>query len=668
MNKTNSNYYASNFNFELIPPPNTLDKQIYSKPPNFNSLFSQDLLSLQDILEMNNINLENYKNGKAEIIYSEEPYFGNRNIYLDELIDYLNLREPYNKENYKKFQYINYNKNNNILFSSNIESGNLRMVIKHSDNEYDLITRPETNSIKAYQWFYFIVKPNENYFSSKNTIIKFNIINLYKKSIIFNDQIHVLCHYNNYWTRDTTDIFYFQNNFPITNDILNSNNNINSNQNSLNFNTLNTNMNLNFNTNSFLNNINNNNNNNNNNNQNYFHTLTFSFDFKKIETPIKYVYFSYCYPYPYSTLINFISSLNKFTNYLRYEEIGKTLNGNILHMLVITNFSDTFENLAKKQSIILTGRVHPGESNSSYVIQGLIEYLLSNNNIAYKLRKNFIFKIIPMLNPDGVIRGNYRMNLIGKDLNRMWTDPDIKTCPTIFYSHQMIQKTLNSRDIYLFCDFHGHSNKQNFFLYSCKSKNENLHLKDSKKFSYHELVFPNIFSKENIYFDKKACVDKINPSKLKTARAVLKMRYNIDLSYCLESSTGAIKLPNGFLKPFNIELYKKIGKDFCITLSKLINSKIYFSVLNSVRCEKREKEKEKEKDMKKNKENVLPIISHKISINNGNSNITRNKSEGSIRGRGKKISFSINNNNNNGENVLIKKQYSNVIEKMYNFH
>ena len=72
--------------------------------------------------------------------------------------------------------------------------------------------------------------------------------------------------------------------------------------------------------------------------------------------------------------------------------------------------------------------------------------------------------------------------------------------------------------------------------------------------------------------------------------------------------------------------------------------------------------------MKKNKENVLPIISHKISINNGNSNITRNKSEGSIRGRGKKISFSINNNNNNGENVLIKKQYSNVIEKMYNFH
>ena len=155
---------------------------------------------------------------------------------------------------------------------------------------------------------------------------------------------------------------------------------------------------------------------------------------------------------------------------------------------------------------------------------------------------------------------------------------------------------------------------------------------------------------------------------MKTARAVMKLKYGIDLSYCLETSLGSIKIQKGLIYPFTIELYKKIGKDFCITLSKLINSKIYFSVLNSVRSEKKEKEKEKEKDIKKNKENLLPIISHKNSINNiGITNITRNKSEGSIRGRGKKINYSIN-NNNNGENILIKKQYSNVIEKLYDFH
>ena len=133
-------------------------------------------------------------------------------------------------------------------------------------------------------------------------------------------------------------------------------------------------------------------------------------------------------------------------------------------MLLITNFRDSFENIAKKQCIILTGRVHPGESNSSFVIQGLIEFLLSNDNIAFKLRNLFIFKIIPMLNSDGVILGNFRYNSKGIDLNRMWNEENIEICPTIYYVHQIIKKTLISREIYFFCDFHGHSVKKNFFF------------------------------------------------------------------------------------------------------------------------------------------------------------------------------------------------------------
>ena len=36
------------------------------------------------------------------------------------------------------------------------------------------------------------------------------------------------------------------------------------------------------------------------------------------------------------------------------------------------------------------------------------------------MRKNVVFKVIPMINPDGVIFGNYRTSLSGKDLNRMF--------------------------------------------------------------------------------------------------------------------------------------------------------------------------------------------------------------------------------------------------------
>jgi murein tripeptide amidase MpaA len=128
--------------------------------------------------------------------------------------------------------------------------------------------------------------------------------------------------------------------------------------------------------------------------------------------------------------------------------------------------------LANKKAIIFTARVHPGESSSSFVIQGLIEFLLSNEPKAISLRKNYIFKIVPMLNPDGVIRGNFRMNSVGKDLNRMWMEENEENSPSVFYCHKMIQKTLNSRNIHFFCDFHGHSSKNNFFLYSCKSRSD----------------------------------------------------------------------------------------------------------------------------------------------------------------------------------------------------
>lgn len=49
---------------------------------------------------------------------------------------------------------------------------------------------------------------------------------------------------------------------------------------------------------------------------------------------------------------------------------------------------------------------------------------LENTKESHFLREKFIFKIIPMLNPDGVIHGNYRCSLAGCDLNRRWKNPN----------------------------------------------------------------------------------------------------------------------------------------------------------------------------------------------------------------------------------------------------
>ena len=70
-----------------------------------------------------------------------------------------------------------------------------------------------------------------------------------------------------------------------------------------------------------------------------------------------------------------------------------------------------------------------------------------------------------MVNPDGVIYGNFRTNLAGFDLNRQWEEPDRWLHPEIFFT----RKFLNSLSTHMaFClDFHGHSKKLNTFIYSC---------------------------------------------------------------------------------------------------------------------------------------------------------------------------------------------------------
>jgi hypothetical protein len=660
-----------------IPYPNQVDKENTKETQS-----SYNINQLKEIQDMHQQNINNYKKGDVcELIYSEEEYKEqNKFISYDKLIDLIHIKEPYDKNNYKTFVYKNHKLNNDLLFSSEFESGNLRYAIKVNTNEYDLILRPETDCIRTYHWFFFRVCINDFFPSQKlneNKIIKFNIINLYKKTVLFSEKIRILSYYNNGWSRDTFNIHYFLNGIPYQNDLNNNNNitdNLEANENKINivesFNSVKLVNSINItNSNSVLanciNNFSNNIENNNNQEGMRYHTLTFSFDMDKITTTDKYVYFAYCYPYSFTQLDSYLSSLNHYKDILRFDEIGKSIEGNSLHMLIITNFDDSFDELANKKAIIFTSRVHPGESNGSYVIKGAIEFLLSNDPAAKNLRKNFIFKIVPMLNPDGVIHGNFRMNILGKDLNRMWEEPKEEICPTIYNTIKMIQKTLESRDIYFFCDFHGHSNKHNFFLYSCKSKYDYLQLDECTiipnpqkfKLTYYELVFQFILNRENTLLDRFSCTNKIAPAKTKTARAILKTKFNVDFSYCLETSIAAMKTKEGNLVPYTINQYRKIGRDFCVSLNKLIEPKIFFSVLSTIRFSKNEKCSLYSKKKMKGKVLILPYISS-MSNNSSNNNITKcfNETKNSNK----------NKNKNNGNNNKINNYFQKIKGKVTN--
>ena len=116
----------------------------------------------------------------------------------------------------------------------------------------------------------------------------------------------------------------------------------------------------------------------------------------------------------------------------------KTLAGNKVDLITITEKAPALE-VAKRKGVVVTARVHPGESNSSYVMKGLLDLLTSEDNKeAELLRKNFVFKLVPMINVDGVIYGNYRTSLSGIDLNRTWKMTDGILFPEVAALKKMI--------------------------------------------------------------------------------------------------------------------------------------------------------------------------------------------------------------------------------------
>ena len=197
-------------------------------------------------------------------------------------------------------------------------------------------------------------------------------------------------------------------------------------------------------------------------------------------------------------------------------------------MIIITNFASKPEQISERSAVILTARVHPGESNSSFIIEGVIDYLLSQEEGARLLRNRYVFKIVPMLNPDGVVIGNYRCSLSGSDLNRQWIVPSSRHYPEVAAVKAMMKKTLESRDISFYCDFHGHSRSKNAFMYGCSNL--------PKERKNRERIFPLLFSQKCEQFSYDGSAFNVYKVKESTARVVIWKEYNLINSFTLECS------------------------------------------------------------------------------------------------------------------------------------
>ncbi|KYN10277.1 Cytosolic carboxypeptidase-like protein 5 [Trachymyrmex cornetzi] len=202
--------------------------------------------------------------------------------------------------------------------------------------------------------------------------------------------------------------------------------------------------------------------------------FTLSFLYYIPENSKAITYFAFTYPFSYTDLQNYLRKIDIRMEkrsvictddiYYHRECAIKSLEDRRLDILTISSYynisterEDRLSNMFPEKSeerpykfrdkkvIFISARVHPGETPSSFVLNGFLNFLLNREDqIAINLRRLYVFKLIPMLNPDGVAKGHYRMDTKGVNLNRVYISPSEVEHPTIYAARNLIKYYHNS--------------------------------------------------------------------------------------------------------------------------------------------------------------------------------------------------------------------------------
>jgi hypothetical protein len=143
-------------------------------------------------------------------------------------------------------------------------------------------------------------------------------------------------------------------------------------------------------------------------------------------------------PYRLSDLARFLESIRANPR-VEIRTIGKTVEGRDLEIIRIGDASAS-------RRVFLRARAHPWEAGGNWIVEGLVERLLTNDEAAKKYLDNYCVYILPMANKDGVARGRTRFNLLGKDLNRNWDKPaDAKVAPENAALEKWLEEMITAR-------------------------------------------------------------------------------------------------------------------------------------------------------------------------------------------------------------------------------
>jgi murein tripeptide amidase MpaA len=154
----------------------------------------------------------------------------------------------------------------------------------------------------------------------------------------------------------------------------------------------------------------------------------------RFEPASDHIWIAHVAPYTNRDLERLLNSFQA-SPYFDRQVVGHTVQKRDMLLLTITNPKAS---QTGKKVIWLMFRQHAWETGSSWVCEGAIRFLLSDDERAQRLRDGNIVKIFPMADPDGVADGGVRFNQNGYDLNRNWDTIDPRTMPEIAAQHKAI--------------------------------------------------------------------------------------------------------------------------------------------------------------------------------------------------------------------------------------
>ncbi len=155
------------------------------------------------------------------------------------------------------------------------------------------------------------------------------------------------------------------------------------------------------------------------------------------EDTIWYAYFA---PYSWERHQRVVGQMQRHG---RLEVLGDTLDGNTLDLLTFGSGDIP---------VWIIGRQHPGESMAEWLIEGLLDRLTDPaESLSRELLSRARFYIVPNMNPDGSQRGHLRTNAAGKNLNRVWQEPQMDTEPEV----ALVKARMHETGVALCLDVHG---------------------------------------------------------------------------------------------------------------------------------------------------------------------------------------------------------------------